>query len=77
MLVKNWMSKEVVTVHVNDTMQDAVKLLRKHGIRMLPVLEQGELVGIVTDRDMKRASASDATTLDAHKVAESNILLDR
>ena len=68
MLVKNWMSKEVVTVHVNDTMQDAVKLLREHGIRMLPVMEQGELVGIVTDRDMKRASASDATTLDVHEL---------
>jgi len=68
MLVKNWMSKEVVTVHVNDTMQDAVKLLREHGIRMLPVMEQGELVGIITDRDMKRASASDATTLDVHEL---------
>ena len=68
MLVKNWMSKEVVTVHVNDTMQDAVKLQREHGIRMLPVMEQGELVGIVTDRDMKRASASDATTLDVHEL---------
>ena len=68
MLVKNWMSKEVVTVHVNDTMNDAVKLQREHGIRMLPVVEQGELVGIVTDRDMKRASASDATTLDVHEL---------
>ena len=68
MLVKNWMSKEVVTVHVNDTMQDAVKLLREHGIRMLPVMEQGELVGIVTDRDIKRASASDATTLDFYEL---------
>ena len=68
MLVKNWMSKEVVTVHVNDTMQDAVKLQRERGIRMLPVMEQGELVGIVTDRDMKRASASDATTLDVHEL---------
>ncbi len=68
MLVKNWMSKKVVTVHVNDTMQDAVKLQREHGIRMLPVMEQGELVGIVTDRDMKRASASDATTLDVHEL---------
>ena len=68
MLVKNWMSKKVVTVHVNDTMQDAVKLQREHGIRMLPVMEQGELVGILTDRDMKRASASDATTLDVHEL---------
>jgi len=68
MLVKNWMSKKVITVHVNDTMQDAVKLLREHGIRMLPVVEHGELVGIVTDRDMKRASASDATTLDFYEL---------
>jgi len=68
MLVKNWMSKEVVTVHVNNTMQDAVKLLREHSIRILPVMEQGELVGIVTDRDMKRASASDATTLDFYEL---------
>ena len=68
MLVKNWMSKKVATVHVNDTMQDAVKLLREHDIRMLPVMEQGELVGIVTDRDMKRASASDATTLDFYEL---------
>jgi len=68
MLVKNWMSQEVVTIHVNDTMQDAVKLLREHTIRMLPVMEQGELVGIVTDRDLKRASASDATTLDVYEL---------
>jgi len=68
MLVKNWMSQEVVTIHVNDTMENAVKLLRKHTIRMLPVMEQGELVGILTDRDLKKASASDATTLDVHEI---------
>ena len=68
MLVKNWMSQQVVTAHVNDTMQDAVKLMREHAIRMLPVMEQGELVGIVTDRNLKRASASDVTTLDVHEL---------
>jgi len=68
MLVKNWMSKKVITVHINDTMQDAIKLMRKHAIRMLPVMEQGELAGIVTDRNLKRASASDVTTLDVHEL---------
>ncbi|MGD9269410.1 MAG: CBS and ACT domain-containing protein [Desulfobacterales bacterium] len=68
MLVKNWMSKNVVTIDVNDSMQDAMRLLKKHDIRMLPVMKKGKLVGIVTDRDLKKASASDATTLDVHEL---------
>ena len=68
MLVKNWMSKTVITVDVNDSMHDAMKLLKEHNIRMLPVMEEGELVGIITDRDIKRASASDATTLEIHEL---------
>jgi len=68
MLVKNWMSKNVITIDANDSMQDAIKLLKENKIRMLPVLEKGKLVGIVTDRDLKRASASDATTLDVHEL---------
>ena len=68
MLVKNWMSKEVITVDVNDSMQDAIKRLKEHNIRMLPVTKKGKLVGIVTDRDLKRASASDATMLEIHEL---------
>ena len=68
MLVKNWMSKNVVTIDVNDSMQDAMKQLKEHGIRMLPVMKKGKLVGIVTDRDLKRASASDATSLEVHEL---------
>lgn len=68
MLVKNWMSKNVVTIDVDDSMQDAMRLLKKHDIRMLPVMRKGKLVGIVTDRDLKKASASDATTLDVHEL---------
>ncbi len=68
MLVKNWMSKTVVTADVNDSMQDAMKLLKDHHISMLPVMQKGKLVGIITDRDLKRASASDATTLEVHEL---------
>ena len=68
MLVSNWMSKNVVTVDVDDSMHDAMKLMKEHGIRMLPVLKRDKLVGLVTDRDLKRASASDATTLDVHEL---------
>ncbi|MFH1351546.1 MAG: CBS and ACT domain-containing protein [Pseudomonadota bacterium] len=68
MLVKNWMNDKVITVDVNDSMQDAMKLLKVHDIRMVPVMRKGKLMGVVTDRDIKRASASDATTLEIHEL---------
>lgn len=68
LLVENWMNPKVVTVDADDSMLDATKLMKEHGIRRLPVLEKGKLVGIVTDRDLKRASPSDATTLEAHEI---------
>jgi acetoin utilization protein AcuB len=68
MLVKNWMSKNVITINEDDSMQDAMKLMKQHSIRMLPVLRKGVLIGVLTDRDLKRASASDATTLDVHEL---------
>ena len=68
MLVKNWMSKNVITIDVNDSMQDAMKLLKENDIRMLPVMKKAKLVGIVTDRDLKKASASDATSLEIHEL---------
>jgi acetoin utilization protein AcuB len=68
MLVKNWMSKEVITLDIDDSMQNAISLMKKHNVRLLPVMKKGKLVGIVSDRDLKRASASDATTLDIHEL---------
>jgi acetoin utilization protein AcuB len=68
LLVENWMNPKVVTIDADDSMLDATKLLKEHGIRRLPVLEKGKLVGVVTDRDLKRASPSDATTLEAHEL---------
>jgi acetoin utilization protein AcuB len=49
-------------------MHDATRRLKKYDIRMLPVMKKGKLVGIITDRDLKKASASDATTLEVHEL---------
>jgi len=68
MLVKNWMSKTVFTIDLNESIHDAMNLLKKHEIRMLPVTKKDKLVGVITDRDIKRASASDATTLSVHEL---------
>jgi acetoin utilization protein AcuB len=68
MLVKDWMTKAVATVEVGDSMQEATRLMKEKEVRMLPVMRKGKLVGVVTDRDLKRASASDATTLEIHEL---------
>ena len=68
MLVKNWMSKDVITIDVNESMTDATKKLKEHDIRILPVMKKGELVGVITDRDLKKASTSNATTLEVHEL---------
>ena len=68
MLVETWMSKPVITIDADDSMQNATALLKEGHIRILPVMENGKLVGIITDRDLKRASASDATTLEIHEL---------
>jgi acetoin utilization protein AcuB len=68
LLVENWMNPNVITVDADDSMLDATKILKEHNIRHLPVLEKGKLVGVITDRDLKRASPSDATTLEAHEI---------
>ncbi|MCF8131188.1 MAG: CBS and ACT domain-containing protein [Deltaproteobacteria bacterium] len=68
MLVRNWMSKGVVTIDVNNSMMEAIRKLKEHHISMLPVMKKDKLVGILTDRDLKRASASDANTLEVHEL---------
>lgn len=68
MLVRDWMSKNVVSVGEDESMQRATAIMKEHKIRMLPVIKNGKLVGVVSDTDLKRASASDATTLDVHEL---------
>lgn len=71
MLVKYWMSEPVITIDIEDAMQDAKALLAKHEIRMLPVMEKDKLVGVVTDRDVKKASASSVAASEPHDIQES------
>jgi acetoin utilization protein AcuB len=42
--------------------------MKENNIRRLPVMHKGKLVGMVTDRDIKEASPSKATTLDVHEL---------
>ena len=68
MLVKNWMSKKVITVGPDESMQDAIYILQEQNIKILPVMDKKKIVGIITDRDLKKASPSDAKTLDMNEL---------
>lgn len=68
MLVKDWMTKDPVTITDDTSMMKAIHLMKQHRFRRLPVMHGGELVGVVTDRDLKEASPSKATTLDVHEL---------
>lgn len=68
MLIRYWMSRPVITVDRNDSMQRAASLMKENHIKLLPVVDEGALCGVITDRDLKQASASDATSLDIHEL---------
>jgi acetoin utilization protein AcuB len=68
MLVKYWMTTEVITVDEDVSLMQASKLMKEHGIKHLPVIKEHHLVGIVSDRDLKEAQPSDATSLDIHEL---------
>ena len=67
MFVKDQMTVNPVTVTSATTIADAAELMKKHRFRRLPVVDIGKLVGIVTDRDLRKASPSSATTLSVHE----------
>ena len=68
MLVRNWMNPTVISIEAQASMAEALNLLKENQIKTLPVFDRETLVGVVTDRDLKRASASDATLLEIHEL---------
>jgi CBS domain-containing protein len=67
-LVKDWMTREVITINPDMTLPEAHRLMTDHKIRRLPVIENGRLVGIVTLGDVREAEPSSATSLSIWEV---------
>ena len=56
--VRDWMTSDPPTAGPQDSLQRAVELLRRRGIRAVPVVDKGKLIGIVTDRDIRQVAPS-------------------
>lgn len=57
-LVADVMTANPVTVTPRNAIRTAINLMREGGYRRLPVVDRGRLVGIITDRDLRRAANS-------------------
>ena len=68
MYVSDWMSKKVFTVNADDYLSDALSLMKEKGIKHVPVVKNGKLKGILSDRDIKEYSPSKATSLDIYEL---------
>ncbi|MBK8902090.1 MAG: CBS domain-containing protein [Anaerolineaceae bacterium] len=68
MLVKRRMSQPVITVPPDMSVPDCLKLMQREHIRRTPVVENGRLIGIVSDKDLLNASPSDATSLSVWEI---------
>jgi len=73
-LVKDWMTPDPITIDPSTTLPEANRLMKECGIRRLPVVENGRLVGIVTMGDVREASPSTATSLSIYEL---NYLISR
>ena len=55
MEVAHLMTRKLITVAPLDSVEKAIKWLRQRGVRHLLVMQKNQLVGILSDRDLKRA----------------------
>lgn len=69
MLVRDWMTEEALTIDPGTSLLKIGKIMRDHKIRRIPVVDSsGNVIGIVSDRDVRDASPSKATTLDMYEM---------
>jgi len=68
MRIRDVMTKNPITVDSETLVLDAQRIMKENNIRRLPVVDKGNLVGIVTQHDLLQASPSPATSLSIHEL---------
>ena len=68
MFVREYMTTSPVTVTPEDSLGEALRLMKEHSIRRLPVMTKGKIAGLVTEQDLMKASPSSATSLSIWEI---------
>ncbi|HJF18753.1 MAG TPA: CBS domain-containing protein [Enterococcus columbae] len=74
MSVRDFMSTNLITVTGETPIFDAIDLMKKHDIHRLPVLEDGKMVGLITEGVIQESMPSKATSLSVY---EMNYLINK
>ena len=61
------MSKNIIYGNINDSFKDISKLMKKHNIGFIPIKDDNNYVGVITDRDICLAISSIKSTSDPIK----------
>lgn len=68
MYVRNYMTKDVVTVEYDATISETLTVMNETDIHRIPVMKDGKLIGIITDGNIQKASPSKATSLSMYEI---------
>ena len=68
MYVKNNMTGNPFTVAPDASLTETMAIMKAHGVRHLPVIENGKVVGVVSNSDIAKASPSSATSLSSSEL---------
>lgn len=74
MLVGERMSHPIISIAPDMPVHDALDMFKRERIRRAPVVKEGKLIGIVSDKDLLNASPSPASSLS---IWEMNYLLSK
>lgn len=72
MKVKNWMTRNIITVTPDTSLMQAIELMRTNSIRHLPVAQEREIYGLVTESNLRQYFMSEV--LSELKVSDVMIL---
>jgi len=70
MKISEIMTKDVISLSVDDTVEHAAGLMKEHDIGSIPVSTNEKIVGIVTDRDIILRCVAEGKDLKMQKVRE-------
>jgi acetoin utilization protein AcuB len=66
--VRDWMTRNPITIDAEASIATAIHVLKEKDVRRLPVLKDGKMVGLVTERMLLTFSPGKSTSLDAWEV---------
>lgn len=61
MQIKDIMTRNVKTIHSQALLRDAALAMRTHDVGVLPIVDDGQLVGMLTDRDIVARSTAEGS----------------